>query len=304
MTSTHLKFNLLIIAFTLLLATSCVDPDTYQGPDSKSYLMIPDFEFESKLIELGIDTEGLIDQKILKTDAKKVTHLNFNESSNPGRIRDFSGLEEFENITFLAASGQEIENIDLSKNILLDTLLLDGNFLTNIDISNNPNLLLLDLKNNGLESFKGLSKAKNLITLNLSFNHLKEIRIDNQSVENLFITDNQLNSVDIRAAINLKSLLVTSNLLEDLNLSFNQKLETLIISNNKLSSISLESNPLLRHLYISSNTLSGLDISHHLYLTSIRADRNPKLTCIKINENQEIPSISISDYQQLSSECD
>lgn len=52
------------------------------------YLSIPDIHFETKLIEQGIDSDGLVNQKILKTDAEALTRLDLNLSSNHGKIND------------------------------------------------------------------------------------------------------------------------------------------------------------------------------------------------------------------------
>ena len=295
-------FTYSVIVLSFLLMASCSTDNENPSPIGM-YVSIPDAHFEAELIEQGIDSDGVINQKILKTDAEKVTRLDLNLSSHFGEISDLTGIEEFVNITFLSAVGQEIQEIDLSSNTALDTLLLSGNSLEKLDIRKNPNLILLDAQSNELTSIKGLSDAKNLKKVNLSFNYFEEFSIDNQSIEALLISHNLLTSIDIEGALNLKNVMLTSNQLTELVLQTNLMLETLLLSDNKLSNLHLEYNFHLTHLYISSNSLTGLDVSRNQKLIDLRADRNPDLTCIKIANSQEIPTVSLSDHQELNTIC-
>jgi Leucine-rich repeat (LRR) protein len=266
-------------------------------------LNIPDIHFESKLIELGIDSDGIVNQQMLRSDAEKLNRLDLNLSASSGKIVDFTGIEGFVNITFLSAAGQEIKDVDLSFNTKLDTIFLSGNQLTTIDISNNLNLILLDIQSNELSVITGLSKSTNLKKVNLSFNNFEEISINNTSIEVLLISHNLLKSIDIKDALNLKNLFIILNQLTTVDFSSNRLLETLVISGNKFQNINLEKNTHLTHLYSSSNLLTRLDVSKNQELIDLRVDRNPELTCIKILSSQEIPNVSLSDYQELNTIC-
>ena len=292
-----------IIVLVLSLTTSCSNDDETSSPIDNIYIDIPDIHFETKLIELGIDSDGTINQQILRSDAEKLNRLDLNLSANSGEIIDFTGIEGFVNITFLSAAGQEIEDIDLSFNTLLDTLILNANQLTHIDISNNSNLILLEIQSNELSAIKGLSKSTVLKKVNLSFNNFEEFTIKNESVETLLISHNLLKSIDTKDAINLKNVFIILNQITTVDFSSNSLLETLVISGNKLQSINLENNTNLTHLYSSSNLLTSLDVSNNQELIDLRVDRNPDLTCIKILNGQEIPTVSLSDYQELNTIC-
>jgi Leucine-rich repeat (LRR) protein len=182
-------------------------------------------------------------------------------------------------------------------------LLLQGNYLTSIDLSNNPNLILVDILSNQLSSINGLSGATNLKKLNLSWNNLEEFSIHNESLEVLHISQNLLKSIDINGAVNLKNILLTSNELVTVDFSSNTLLETMLISDNKIQNINLEKNSNLTHLYITSNSLTGLNVSNNQELVDLRVNRNPNLSCIKIHSGQEIPTVSKSDYQELNDIC-
>lgn len=297
----NIKITTVMIILISCLALSC---NTDNG-DSKNdiYLDIPDSHFETFLIEQGIDTDGMVNQLMLKSDAEKVKKLDLNLSAHFGEITDLTGIEGFHNISFLSAAGQNIKTIDLSFNTKLDTLYLNGNHLTNIDVSHNSNLILLDAQSNELNSIQGLSKLNTLKHVNLSFNNFEEISIKNESIEILYMSHNLLKSIDTKDAPNLKNLFIILNRLAVADFSLNTQLETLVISGNKLQSINLNNNTSLTHLYSSSNLLTALDVSHNSELIDMRVDRNPELTCIKIENGQNIPTVSLSEYQKLNTSC-
>ncbi|MEZ4805470.1 MAG: hypothetical protein R2852_08315 [Bacteroidia bacterium] len=296
-------FKILLIVFTFSLMISCSrDTDTFQPLDNM-YLNIPDINFENKLIELGLDSDGTLNHQMLRSDAEKQIRLDLNHSVNSGKIKDLTGIEGFVNLTFLSATGQEIKDVDLNFNTQLDTLILNGNYLTEIDISKNSNLILLEIESNELNVIKGLSESSNLKKLNLSFNNIEEISINNNSLEDLIISHNLLRSIDTKDAINLKNVYVILNELTTVDFMSNKLLETLVISGNKLQNLNLEENTHLTHLYSSSNMLTSLDISKNQQLIDLKVDRNPDLTCIKIHTGQNIPSVSLSYYQELNTNC-
>ena len=237
-----MKFNFTTFVLTSFLFVSSSCDNKITNPTNDIYLSIPDSHFETILIEQGIDSDGVVNQKILKEDAEKVSQLDLNKTSNFGEISNLTGIEGFINIKLLSAALHKIEAVDLSFNTKLDTLFLQGNYLTSIDISNNQNLVFADVQSNELSSIKGLSKATRLKKLNVSWNNLKEFSIQNESIEVLHISQNLLKSFDTSGAINLTNILLTSNELITVDLSSNTLLETLLISDNRIQNISLEHN--------------------------------------------------------------
>ncbi|MDL5514071.1 hypothetical protein QSE00_19815 [Arenibacter sp. M-2] len=284
-----------------ILITSCSrnDTDSYEN----KYLEIPDSSFEAILIEHGIDSDGVLNQRMLRKDASEVSVLDLNFSSE-GVISDLTGIEGFVGLRKLSVMQHELVSIDLSSNTLLDTLYLAGNFISSIDVSNNPNLIMLDVQSNQLSAINGLSKAVHLKELNLSFNELEEFSIENETLEILKISNNLLHSFDVKRSINLKNILLTTNELTSVGFGKNVKLETLLISDNKIQNIDLEHNTGLTHLYISSNSLTDLNVGSNQELIDLKVDRNPNLNCIRIESGQNIPNVSISEYQELNTSCE
>jgi hypothetical protein len=293
-------------AFTLIILGSCSENEDSNNQIEDIYLNIPDNNFEEKLIKYGIDSDGTVNQQMLRDDAEKITRLDLNLDADFDEIKDLTGIEGFVNLTFLSAANQEIKTVDLSFNTKLDTVYLLGNYLTNIDLSKNTNLIFVDLQVNEFDSnstISGLENASNLKDLDLSWNYLEEFSIHNKSLEILHISHNDLKSIDTHGAINLNHIYMPSNKLEIVDFSTNVSLETLLLTGNKLQSINLENNPNLSHLYITGNLLTHLDVSNNQELIDLRIEGNTELSCIKIGVNQEIPSVWKSDYQQLNVEC-
>lgn len=298
-----MKTTYIIFVVTIGLIVSCSSDDQNLDPGTNLYIDIPDAQFETNLINLGIDSDNEINQRLLRVDAEKVLTLDLNSPNANNEISDLSGIEGFLNLKHLVATQHSIEEIDLSLNTKLETLYLGGNFLTTIDVSNNSNLVLIDLQSNDLTSINGLSGATNLKDLDLSWNYLEEFSIHNESLEVLHLTNNELTSININGAINLKHILLTTNQLASIDLRTNTSLETLVIPDNIIQNINLEFNSRITHLSLFSNLLGHLDVSNNQELVHMQVDRNLDLTCIKIHSNQVIPFVASSDYQELKTDC-
>ncbi len=296
-----MKFTRPIFVMALFALASCSSDN--DNPQNELYLNIPDQVFETMLIDQGIDSDGEVNQQMLKTDAEGIEVLDLSFSGK-GTITDLSGIEGFVNLKKLAVVQHELEQIDLASNTELDTLYLMGNYLTSIDVGNNPNLILLDLKVNSLKSITGLSKANQLKDLRLSFNSFQEISINNPSLENLLMSHNELTSLDIEGALSLKNILLRLNKLKALDFSSNVALENVFVDNNKLEAINFGANVNYKYLNLHNNLLSQLDVSNYQDLIKITINNNPDLSCIKIDVGQEIPTIQKSDNQEFSTVCE
>ncbi|MFQ6600295.1 leucine-rich repeat domain-containing protein [Flavobacterium sp. C3NV] len=111
------------------------------------YVTLPDSNFEQKLIDLGIDTDGL-NGKITITDVSFITSLDLSNTN----IKDITGIENFTALTTLDLSNNQITTLDLSKNVLLETLNVSSNQITTLDLSKNVNLRIVYVVNNPLIS--------------------------------------------------------------------------------------------------------------------------------------------------------
>ncbi|MDW3209996.1 MAG: hypothetical protein R8N23_09020 [Reichenbachiella sp.] len=297
--SFYLAFTTLGLVMSLI---SC-DQEDNTLDESDLYTQIPDKSFEAQLITQGIDSDTTINQRILKSDAESVSRLIL-DASQDTVIVDLSGIEGFTNLTFLSASFNDFTTIDLSNNVLLDSVSMIANLLTEIDFTQNENLVYIQLESNELTKIDGLSDKPKLKNVQLSFNYLEALDVSNSAVQRLFASDNDITAIDLSGASDLKNIFLKTNDLESIDLSTNPLVETLVLSDNKLQSLSLAENQLIEYLWISSNSLTNLDVSGLPSLIHLTIHNNPDLSCVKVGEDQDIPTVTKNDNQQLSEGCE
>lgn len=154
--------------------------------------LIPDPSFEQKLIDLNIDSDGMVNGQVLTSDIEIITFLDVNSSN----INDLTGIEDFTALETLEIAFNNIEILNLSNNQLLETLIAIHNPLNEINLTNcallnyiwlgnfdetTPNFATfttIDLSTNiSLETFECF-QCSALETINFESNiNLKEINI-------------------------------------------------------------------------------------------------------------------------------
>jgi hypothetical protein len=112
-----------ICILSVFFLASCKDDDKVPDPVTIQYLSIPDAQFEKQLIQSGIDSDTIINQRMLLSDAEKVKVLDLDFAAD-GKITDLTGIEGFKNLTYLSVVQHSLSEINLSYNKLLDTLYL------------------------------------------------------------------------------------------------------------------------------------------------------------------------------------
>lgn len=143
---------------------------------------------------------------------------------------------------------------------------VDGFVLTdNID-----NVTSLVLNEQGISSISGIEDFVNL--------------------ENLWINDNQLESLPISTNSKLKFIFADFNQISSINVSSLSVLEKVSLIDNTLTEIDVTNNPTLQQLVVPGNQLTSLDVSANNALTVLDVTNNP-LSCIKVSATQqaEIP---------------
>ncbi len=268
-----------IFAMVLFSMYACSKKDTdalLEVPEN--FVTILDPIFEEELIAQGIDSDGIVNQRLLKEDASAVTALDLYNFD----ITDVSGIEGFVNLEQLSIMSSGIQTIDVSTNVMLDTLHLYGNELKEI---------------------QGIEKLSSLKYLNLSNNYFEEFTLESSSVETFLMPMNELTEFDTSSAENLKLLNLRANKLTTIDLSKNTLIEGVELGGNAITQLDFGSAENLNYISCFSNDLSSLDVSSFQNLTMLSANRNPNLTCIKIAEDQKNIELRLSDYQQAVPNC-
>lgn len=250
--------------------------------DCNIYTLIPDPNFEDRLIALEIDKDGK-NGKVKNESINKVTHLDLSSSN----ISDMTGIEDFTSLVYLDCNYNSINSIDVSKNKSLTKLALHDNQLTSLDVTANAELFNLMFSENQISSID-LSQNKKLHYLAANRNLLSSLDVTlNTELETIYCGNNNLTELNVSTLINLTLLDCGFTSLKQLDLSSNTKLEGLYCYNAQLTSLDLSQNIKLKTLNAISNQLNNLDLSHNPLLNLVYLELNPLESLNIQNGNNE-----------------
>lgn len=292
---------------------------------SQQITLIPDPVFEQKLINLSIDSDGVVNGQVFTADINTVTNLflacTFNCSTAP-KITDLSGIEDFAALGSLNIQNNNVSGVlDLTNNINLlaidvslnsiTDLKLNGlnlydvsaynNNISSLDLSTSSNLLSLNVNNNNISSLD-LSSNPNVTQVLAKNNQLTSINISNNTlIEYLDVKNNQLTVVDLTNKSELFYIDISdNNLIGLLDISNRTKLNVFICSNNSISELIFKDNldnssNIVVSLECANNNITKLDASgsrvnildaSNNFITDLRLTAEAELTLIKLNNNQ------------------
>jgi len=266
--------------------------------------IIPDPNFEQKLINLGYDT-GTPNGFVPTANIDTITTLVIVN----GGISDLTGIQDFISLDYLNCYNNQLTYLDVSYNIALDSLNCSHNQLDSLNISGIISLSRLDCYDNQLEILDVTTNASlnylrcganNLTTLDLDSNPaLTILRCDGNSLNTLNLSNNpalneldfsanQLTSLNISNHPNLTKLDGFSNNLTSLNVNGVTSLTYLSCAANNLSILDVSTNTLLTHLACHYNDLATLDLRNGNNINMGNADFvsafNPNLLCIDVDD--------------------
>ncbi len=167
--------------------------------------------------------------------------------------------------TTIADTAFEQQLVDLGIDDEVDGSVLDSNVST---------VTSLVMNDKGISSLEGISAFTRL--------------------ENLWVNDNQINTLDLSRNTVLKFVFANNNGLTDVNVRTLLILEKLSVPGNNLTELDVSNNTALQTLDLRNNSLAAIDISsipNSIQLNIFSVENNP-LTCIEVNENllDNIPS--------------
>ncbi|MBL0736068.1 T9SS type A sorting domain-containing protein [Flavobacterium sp. GN10] len=182
-------------------------------PTIVPYTLIPDSNFEDKLIAIGIDKDGK-NGKVESTSIAILGTLNVSNSN----IKDLTGIEDFASLTSLDCSGNQLKTINVAKNIALTKLNVSKNQLTTLDVSAIALLEDLNISNNAF-TFVSIYNNPRLSRLNCSNNAITSLSIsDKTNLTALSASFNKIRNLDVSKNTMLKELDCASNDMYNLNL--------------------------------------------------------------------------------------
>ena len=276
---------------------------TYNNPIS-----IPDSNFEQALIDLSIDSDGILNGQMFENDALGVTDLDVSNQN----ISDLTGIEFFTDLVTLSVADNNLSSLDVSIYTNLSSLLCQNNDLESLNVknANNINFTSFNAQNNPdlgcitvddkLYSEANWTSIDSQVlfttdctrTINIPDSNFEQglvlfgydsdgivngqmLEIDALGVTNLSLSsDNIADLTGIEFFIDLERLTAFNNNLSSINLSQNTKLERVSLANNNLASIDLSNSPNLEYLELISNIIVNLDVSQNPNLTTLFCGNN------------------------------
>lgn len=112
--------------------------------------MIPDQKFEQILVDRGIDSDGQVNGQVLTADIDTVQALNLNAANLPGNemITNLQGIEAFAALQHLDCAYNNITQLDLTNNTQLITLHCEYNNIASLKVNGLNQLTLLYCQGN------------------------------------------------------------------------------------------------------------------------------------------------------------
>lgn len=264
------------------------DATANYNTDCTPYTLIPDTNFEDKLIALKIDTDG----KNGKISTSSINTLNYLDLSS-SNITDITGISDFTALTYLDCNYNNLKTIDVSNNKSLIKLSLFENNLSSLDVTNNTKLLNLECGKNKIISID-VSQNTKLFHLGVDRNQLTNLNVSkNVDLQSFYCHNNNLTSLDLKNQTKLLLVDCGFNEITTLDLSTNTVLEGLYCYNMELKTLDLSQNKFLKTLNCSTNLLTSLDISQNTKLELLFIEFNP-ITSLNLqngnNKNFIVPS--------------
>lgn len=282
-----------LVQDTLFTVTTNADVKAiFSGQDDEKCITLTVPAGQQSTYAIGADndnTEVSIDWgdgKLKKYVAKK-TWTTINGTTEGTKVKIYGDVTYLNCESYPGyAADNKISAIDLTKNNSMKYIDMYFNELKTIDVTNQPNLLYLDLSMNKeikniditkcplLEQFSAYG-LEDLATIDVKSNpELQLINLKNTKVGNVDLTKNakliQLNlthcgatDINVDHMADLKQLYLSTNALQNIDLKNNTKLLDLAVMGNKLTSLDLSKNVLLEKLDAAQNTLNGLNLSEN-----------------------------------------
>ncbi|MEW4924712.1 T9SS type A sorting domain-containing protein [Algibacter sp. 2305UL17-15] len=268
------------------------------------YITISDANFEQALIDLGVDSDGIINQTVFKQDIAYLTGLDVRSKE----INDLSNIKEFKSLESLICFDNNLTSLDLSKNLNLKYLVCERNQLTVLNVKNgnnlnfinfyareNPNLACVQVDDPAWSNLNWTNideqtsfglKCDGLITSIPDSNFeqaLIDLSIDSDGTINgqVLTSDvDYITTLDVQGKniadltgvedfVALTNLNCANNLLSNIDLANNLLLTEFSCNFNALSSINVTQNLLLEELDISSNLLSDINLTFNTKLRGL-----------------------------------
>ena len=236
-----------------------------------------------------------------KADVEAVTALNFNNKGYT--ITSLAGIENFVNLDDLRCNSVGLVSCDLSKNTALKLLMLTGNNFQSLDLSSNVNLEVLYLEGCGNLTSVKLDNCSKLGFVTLYYSHsLTSFDVPNKAALYSLNYGNTQLQFNLSEYTGLTTLKCAGVGLESLDLSTLTKIKTLWCDHNSIEVLDVASLENLEDLRCGSQ---NNDIVLQLKLTAAQKEKwnstwstNSNNTNVELYETITIKNTELSTALQ------
>lgn len=205
-----------------------------------------------------LNISGVVAGTEVRIYAPKATSIGI--ANNQVQSIYLGGMPE---LNFISCGGNNISELDFTKNAKLQTVAVRKNPLTSLTFAPSTPLRKLDCSNTLIRSL-----------------YLQQF----DQLEELVVTSNRLETLDLKNCDKLRSLKAEDNNISQIDLSECPNLVELYLSKNQLTEIDLSENLELQYLCLPSNKLKKLDVSMCNYIVNLDVAKN-ELTSLKFDSD-------------------
>ena len=242
----------------------------------------PDANFR-KFVKDTIDTD---DDGVLSSKEISITH---SIDCTALEINDLSGISYFKNLESLTCDGNYISELNLNENLNLIFLSCVSNNMSKLEISRCLKLEVLVCYRNKLTTLD-VSKCEELRHVNCRENNLTDLDLKScTKLQYLDCQENLLTSLDISNHLLLTEVWCGRNNLVELNVSDCTALIFLYCEENEITTLGVSGCKVLEVLSCESNKLTTLNVSDCTELNYLHCDEN-NLTSL------DVTNCSILEY--------
>ncbi|WP_264558038.1 hypothetical protein [Flavobacterium sp. N1718] len=262
---------------------------------------------------IDIDTNN--DNEISVVEAQEVISLNLDNNF----LSDFTGLQEFGNLTGLSIKSALLENLSLSNFPGLIYLGVRGTELKTVSLTNFPSLTNFVSQATYIHTLT-FSGAPNVSTISMAYNFHTEglplLSLDLSSCPNLQqflsansdfgdlvfpnintlktiqLTESEVSSISWSGCNNLETLVTPVGAAVSADLTGLSLLQTLDLAGNNLQNVNLDQCPILRNLSL-TGAFTSVDTSVLPLLESLKLVQVLNLTQLDLSQNENLKVLNI-----------
>lgn len=204
------------------------------------------------------------------SEAQQVRYLDLN-SIGGNTIASAEGLQYFVNLRNFIAPWNALTELSVATLPLLEELNIGGSQITTLDLSNNLNIVKLNITNNPISQIQ-INHLANLQEFTAAYCGLTSIDLSGLGqLRILGLANNQLTQLQIPVNPYLHTLTCQFNQIASLDVSALDGLLYLQCGNNFMQQLTLGNNPVLSQLKCENSSFDSLDLTGKSQLTELYA---------------------------------